>query len=201
MGTVVFDISMSLDGYVTGDGQTAEEPMGRGGERLHTWMSSPEGQWLLEKEGGRLGAVICGRKTYDDSLPWWQADGPTGPLGVPVFVVTHRPDEPFGVYRFVTDIEDALAQAREIAGDRTVTVMGGASIGRQFLAAGLVDEVSLHVAPVVLGGGTRLFDEPLELAPTEVVDSAEALHLRFSVVSAGTTPRPRGEQDASATRA
>jgi len=200
MSNVVFDISMSLDGYVTADGQTAEEPMGPGGDRLHTWMSSPEGQRLLEKEGGRLGAVICGRKTYDDSLPWWQAGGPTGPLGVPVIVVTHRPAEPYGVYRFATDVRDALARARELAEDRTVTVMGGASIGRQFLSAGLVDEVSLHVAPVVLGGGTRLFDEPLELRPTEVVDSAEALHLRFSVVSTGLASLP-DEQDASAGRA
>ena len=190
MSTVVFDISMSLDGYVTADGQTPEEPMGKGGERLHTWISSPEGQWLLEKEGARLGAVICGRTTYDGSLPWWQANGPTGELRVPVVVVTHHPDEPYGVYRFATDVRAALAQARERAGDRTITVMGGASIGRQFLAAGLVDEVSLHVAPVVLGGGTRLFDAPLELRPTEVVDSAEALHLRYSVVSAETlTPR------------
>jgi dihydrofolate reductase len=183
MSNVVFDISMSLDGYVTAANQTAEVPMGEGGDRLHTWMGSPEGQWLLEKEGGRLGAVICGRKTYDDSLPWWQADGPTGPLGVPTVVVTHRPDEAYGVYQFATGLTEALEKARAIAGDKVVTIMGGASIGRQFLAAGLVDEVSLHVAPVVLGGGTRLFDEPLELTPTEVVDSAEAIHLRFTVVS------------------
>jgi dihydrofolate reductase len=200
MSNVVFDISMSLDGYVTAAGQTAEEPLGTGGERLHSWLSSPEGQRLLEKEGARLGVVICGRKTYDDSLPWWQADGPTGSLRLPVIVVTHRPAGPHGVYRFATDVHDALAQAREIAGDRTVTVMGGASIGRQFLAAGLVDEVSLHVAPVVLGGGTRLFDEPLELRPTEVVNSAEALHLRFSAVSAGLTSRS-GERGAAAGRA
>ena len=186
MSNVVFDISMSLDGYVTAANQTAEVPMGDGGDRLHTWMGSPEGQWLLEKEGGRLGAVICGRKTYDDSLPWWQADGPTGALRVACLLL-RRIEVLFVAFNLV-------GKSGSLAGDKVVTIMGGASIGRQFLAAGLVDEVSLHVAPVVLGGGTRLFDEPLELTPTEVVDSADAIHLRFTVVSgdrAGATTAGR----------
>lgn len=182
---VVFDISMSLDGYVTAPGQTRAEPLGRGGERLHAWLGSAEGRHLLAEAAADLGAVICGRRCYDDSLPWW---GSNGPAGVPTIVVTHRPAEAHGVYRFATGIADALAQARALAGSRTVTVMGGAEVGRQFLAAGLVDELSLHVVPIVLGGGTRMFGTgELALAPTAVVGSPDAVHLRFKISSSSVT--------------
>jgi dihydrofolate reductase len=127
------------------------------------------------------------------SLPWWGADGPTGDARLPVFVVTHdEPDESpqGGVYSFVTSgIEEALARARAAAGERGITVMGGADVGRQYLSAGLIDEVSIHLVPVVLGGGLPMFEglARLDLEPTGVVNAPTATHLRYRVVS----PRPR----------
>jgi dihydrofolate reductase len=134
--------------------------------------------------------VIAGRRTYDSSVAWWGPDGPSGPARVPVFVVTHEAPEDApegGVYTFVTGgIERALEQARIAAGDRTVCVMGGAATGRQYIAAGLVDEISIHLVPVLFGGGTRLFEElggeHIRLETAEVVETANATHLRFRVV-------------------
>ena len=129
MSSVVFDISTSLDGYVTATNQTRDVPMGDGGLRLMDWIEPDDavGQGVLRRGLAGLGAVICGRRTYDSSLAWWGADGPTGEARRPVFVVTHvaPPDAPpGGVYTFVTTgIEDALAQARAAAGDRYVTVV------------------------------------------------------------------------------
>ena len=142
MGNVIFDISMSLDGFMTAAGQTAEEPMGRGGERLTEWAfgSDERDREILTTGVAGLGSVICGRRTYDTSLPWWGSDGPTGPARVPVFVLSHGEPEEVpegGVYTFVDGIEPALDAAREAAGDRYVTVMGGAETGQQFLRADL----------------------------------------------------------------
>jgi dihydrofolate reductase len=192
MGKVVFDISMSLDGFITGPNMRPDEPMGDGGERLHEWAfgGDERSRELLAEAGRESGAVICGRNTYDHSVPWWGADGPTGQARLPVFVVTHsEPDEQpeNGVYRFVTGgIEAALQQAREIAGDKTVAVMGGADLGRQAIRAGLVDEISIHLVPVLFGGGMRLFDEAdhehIELEAIGVEPTPPATHMRFSVV-------------------
>lgn len=181
MNKVVFDISMSLDGYVTAAGQTASSPLSVGGERLHAWVGSAEGRRQLAKGAEELGAVICGRRTYDDSLPGWESDGPTGALRIPVVVVTNHPPASHGVYHFASGVESALSRARSLAGDKTVTVMGGASVGRQFLAAGLVSELSLHIVPIVLGGGTRLFEAEVPLVPKEVTSSPEAIHALFEV--------------------
>src|SRR4029453_360750 len=144
MSKVIFDISMSLDGFMTAAHQTPQEPLGDGGQQLHDWALSDDadavGRKILEEGIASIGAVIAGRKTYDDSLPWWGADGPTGPARRPLFVVTHSaPAEApeGGVYTFVTDgIEKALAQARGAAGEKDISVMGGASIGQQYIAAG-----------------------------------------------------------------
>jgi dihydrofolate reductase len=190
VSTVVFDTSMSLDGYMTAAGRTPEEPMGPGGLQLVAWTSDTA---YLERNVERLGAVIAGRITYDTSMPWWGPDGPSGSARRPVFVVTHEePDDrpEGGVYRFVTDgIESALQQAREAAGDKIVTVMGGADLGRQYLAAGLVDELSIHVAPVLFGSGTPMF-QPLDLGHVqlellETVGSPLAIHLRYRIVKEG----------------
>jgi dihydrofolate reductase len=139
--------------------------------------------------GAGTGAVICGRRTYDDSLPWWGADGPTGAVRVPVFVLSHDVPEGVpegGVYRFVTGgIEDALKQAMDAAGDKDVTVMGGADTGQQYLRAGLVDELSIHLVPVLFGSGTRMFehlgDQHLQLEPAGTVQTTAATHLRYRV--------------------
>jgi dihydrofolate reductase len=191
MGKTIFDISMSLDGFMTAANQRPEEPLGEGGEQLHRWAfgEDPRDREVLTGGAGRLGAVICGRRTYDDSLPWWGADGPTGPDRVPVFVLSHdEPEDPpsGGVYTFVTTgIEDALKHAKAAAGDKDVTVMGGADTGQQYLRAGLVDELSIHLVPVLFGGGTRMFEHldngHVQLETLGSFQTAAATHLRFRV--------------------
>ena len=192
MSKVVFIISMSLDGFMTAANRRPEEPMGDGGLRLVEWVMSDDerSRKVLEEGIAEAGAVIAGRETYDTSMPWWGPDGPTGSARRPVFVVTHQAptDAPEGgVYTFVTNgIHGALEQARAAAGDRTVGVMGGASIGQQFIAAGLVDELQIHLVPVLFGSGTRMFehlgDEHIQLEPLQVVETPAAIHLRFRIV-------------------
>ena len=164
--------------------------VGDEGERLHTWAFDDDdavGRDVLTKGIESTGAVICGRRTYDDSIPYWGADGPTGPVRLPVFVVSHDapadvPDG--GVYHFVSEgIERARADAMSAAGGKDVSVMGGADVGQQFIRDGLVDEVSIHLVPIVFGGGTRMFEnlgEQLrELEVVEVLPGAAATHLRY----------------------
>ena len=192
MGNVVFDMSMSLDGYIQAAGATPEEPLGKGGERLHDWAMSPAPgeENLIPDAISQLGATICGRRTYDSSLPGWRADGPTGPARRPVVVVTHEaPEDPpeGGVYTFATGgIEDALRQAREIAGDKSISLMGGPNLGCQYLAPGLVDQVGVHLVPVLFGGGTRFFDEigeeHIRLELVNSVATPNATHLLYNVV-------------------
>lgn len=192
MGRVVFDISMSLDGYMTAAGQTAEEPLGPGGQRLNEWAFGSDEQnrsYLADQVAG-LGAVITGRTTYNTSLPWWDADGPSGPARRPVFVLTHEaPADPpaGGVYTFVVDgVESALRQAQAAAGDQVVCIMGGANVGQQYLAAGLLDEVSVHLVPVLFGAGTRMFDhlgpDHHQLEALDAVATPAAIHTRFRVL-------------------
>ncbi|SRR6266498_6055255 len=194
MGKAVFDITVSLDGYVTGPDDDRERPLGEGGELLHDWIFSrgtAAETTVLDELYGQTGAVIAGRRTYDFSAgPGRWGDG--GPLGrIPVFVLTHDvPEKAAGtgdVFTFVTDgIESALAQAKEVAGDRNVYVMGGADIAQQYIEAGLLDEIQLHVVPVLLGAGRRLFEhigtEHVELESTRVLHSPGAVHLRYRIV-------------------
>jgi len=165
MGKVTFDISMSLDGFVTASNISPEEPMGVGGQRLHEWAFGGEDQRnreVLERGLNATGAVIAGRRTYDASIAWWGADGPTGPARTPLFVVSHSvpKDTPEGgVYTFVDGIESALKRAKEVAGDKAVNIMGGPDIAQQYIRAGLVDDISIHLVPVLFGSGTRLFEQ------------------------------------------
>jgi dihydrofolate reductase len=192
MGKVIFNMSASVDGFVTAAGITADEPLGAGGEVLHEWAlgEDPADAAAAAAGAGRLGALIAGRRTYDASLRWWGTDGPTGARRLPLFVVTHRApgDAPAGgVYTFVTDgPEAALDQARAAAGDADVAIMGGPDLGRQYLAKGLVDEIGVHVVPVLFGDGTRLFGDlaggRISLEPAEVVPGPSATHLRYRVV-------------------
>ena len=191
MGKTIFDISMSLDGFITASNQTPEQPMGDGGEHLHEWAFGADetNKHFFERAAEALGAVICGRRTYDHSLPWWGADGPTGPAR-PVFVVTHdvpanRP--PGAVYEYVTDgIGSALEKAAAAAGDKDVCVMGGADLGRQYIAAGLLDEISIHLVPVLFGAGTRMFDDindgPVRLHAVDVLATPSATHIKYRIV-------------------
>jgi dihydrofolate reductase len=187
--TIVFDISMSLDGYLTAGDQRADQPLGEGGEVLHTWAmgDDPANQQYLAEMVDTNGAVITGRRNYDDSLQWWELDGPTGPRRRPVFVVTHRNDRPpdGSVYTFVSGIDDATAAATAAAGGKNVVVMGGASIAQQFIAAGLVDEISIHLVPVLFGDGTRTFGDlaaHLHLELTRSLPTPLATHLHFRVL-------------------
>ncbi|HSL11510.1 MAG TPA: dihydrofolate reductase family protein [Actinomycetota bacterium] len=212
MGRIVVDISTSVDGFVAGPDTTLEEPLGRDGERLHEWMFGLDA-WRERHglEGGersvdsevvesllaRTGAVVMGRRMWSGgSGPWeedpnaggWWGDEP--PFRVPVFVLTHhaRASETKAAtpIEFVTEgIEAALGRALAAAGGRDVLVAGGANVAQQALATGLVDELCLHVAPVVLGAGVRLFPDdgpPATLAPTETIASPTVTHLRYRVV-------------------
>lgn len=191
MSKVIFDMSMSLDGFVRAPNNTPEEPLGAGGQRLHDWAldpADPSGGELLERGATALGACVCGRRTYEDSLPFWGANGPTGDRRLPLFALTHEvpSDVPEGsVYTFVTDgPESALRQARAAAGGGDIGIMGS-DVGRQFIEAGLVDEISVHVVPVLFGGGLRMFEHLgggyVDLEVIEVIESKTATHLRYRV--------------------
>jgi len=189
VGRVVIDISVSLDGYVTGPNDNPEEGLGTGGDVLHDWYlhSTDEDTRLIDESEKNLGALICGRRTYDNSLKYWGNGGPHGKT--PVFVVSHSVHEeglaegkPF---TFVDNIQSAYDLATKTAGDKDVRVMGGADIPQQFLKAGLVDEVTIHVVPAFTGGGQRLFDNlgpDVKLEQAAVVSSPAVTHLSFRVV-------------------
>lgn len=190
MGKLVIDITMSLDGFIAAPRDRPDEPLGEGGLRLHNWLTTDRTDvesTVLEQSAP--GAIICGRRTYDNSKPWWGVGkGPAG--STPVFVVSHGVDDAGlgdgSPFTFVGGTESALEQARAGAGGKDVCVMGGADIAQQYLTAGLVDEVSIHLAPVLLGAGRRLFDnlgsEHIELRPIEVLESSTTTHLRYRVV-------------------
>jgi dihydrofolate reductase len=186
MGSVVIDMSMSLDGYIAAPNDNPEQGLGEDGMRLHNWAFDDPS--VFERVYGNLveetGAVIMGRRSYDNSIEAWGGKGPLG--DVPCFVVTHRPlASPDPVFTVVTDgIESALAKAREAAGEKRIGLMG-ANIDQQFLAAGLVDEIRIHLVNVLLGGGRRLFDqlpERTELEQTGLSQTDGVTHLEYRVV-------------------
>jgi dihydrofolate reductase len=205
------DITMSLDGFVAGPNASLEDPLGRGGMRLHEWafaaaswrqqhgLSGGEANAdsdVIQESLDSLGAVVMARRMFSGGEgPWaedpnangWWGDDP--PYEVPVFVLTHHAREPLqlggGSFTFVTDgVEAALAQATEVAGGKDVLVAGGASLAQQYLAAGLLDELQIHVVPLFLGDGVRLFDEidpAVDLELTRVIESPTVTHLRYRV--------------------
>ena len=214
MTKVTFDISVSLDGFVAGPNATLEQPLGEGGERLHEWVvrlaSWREAHGLSGGEQNRdsdvlaesvasTGAVVMGRRMFSGGEGPWSDDpnadgwwGDTPPFGVPVFVVTHHPRETVvkqggTTFAFVTDgVEAALERARAAAGEGNVAVAGGASVAQQLLRAGLVDEMQLHLVPILLGDGMRLLeglDDGVELEIERVVESPAVTHLRYRVSS------------------
>ncbi|TMB81892.1 MAG: dihydrofolate reductase [Chloroflexi bacterium] len=197
MTKVVATITISLDGYITGPNDGPGRGLGEGGERLHYWVFG--GPWSYEEEPtgeatgadkayldgamARLGAVVGGRNTYEAAEAW----GGSNPWPVPFFVVTHRPeDAPAGAgFTFVNGLDEAIARAREAAGDKDVSLMGGADVIRQALRGGQVDELFITIAPVVLGGGKRLFegfDETFRLEHLGVVQSPFATHIQYRVL-------------------
>lgn len=191
MGTVVLYKSMSLDGFVAGPDVGVEHPMGRGGMRLHEWMFTdspdPRDEEVVAAMSASAGAVVVGRRTFEVGLPQWRDT----PYPVPTFVLTHQARDELAMksatFTFVTGgVESCLKAAGEAAGDKEVIVMG-ARTGRQFLSAGLLDELQINLVPVVLGGGTRLLEDldatgRIELERTRVIASNAVTHLRFRVV-------------------
>jgi dihydrofolate reductase len=173
MGMVVSEVTMSIDGYVAGPNQREDAPFGDGmeDEPLHRWMFEDRENNLdeLTLAGDGHGAYIMGRNMFGPVRGEWDRDwrgwwGPNPPYHVPVFVLTHYPHEPIEMegdttFHFITEgPEEALRLAREAAGDRTVSVIGGANTINQYLNLGAIDELRLHVAPITAGGGARLFD-------------------------------------------
>jgi dihydrofolate reductase len=210
MSKVTCQISVSVDGYVAGPNQTLDDPLGAGGESLHEWALATDA-WREQhgRTGGErnadaevieeviqdVGAYIMGRKMFGGGDgPWdpewrgWWGEDP--PFHVPVFVLTHHEREPLEMqggttFHFVTDgIESALEQARAAAGDGDVTIAGGAQAVQQYIAAGLLDELYLHIAPVVLGGGERLLENVgvPKLEPVKVVASPAVTHVKYRIV-------------------
>jgi dihydrofolate reductase len=202
---------MSLDGFIAGPKQSLEEPLGIGGERLHDWAVAldiwrrahgmeggavNESTSVMEEELANIGATIMGRnmfgggpgpwRTIDPWEGWW---GRNPPFQHPVFVLTHHAREPLRMeggttFTFVTDgIESALEQARRAVGGKDVALSGGARVAQQYLAAGVVDEMRLHLVPALLGGGERLFDNVADLHGLVLVDTIAApnvVHLKFA---------------------
>jgi dihydrofolate reductase len=209
MGRVTCQISISLDGYVAGPNQSLDNPIGEGGLRLHDWVFATAG-WRRQhgEDGGEdsadsevvdelnqgVGAYVMGRNMFgggsgvwnEDWTGWW---GDDPPYHAPVFVLTHHPRPPLQMqggttFTFVTDgITSALDQARAAAGNQDVSIAGGASTVRQVLAAGSLDELYLHIVPVVLGAGERLLEDVGDpvFEPVEVVASPAVTHIKYRV--------------------
>jgi dihydrofolate reductase len=196
MTSVVAGITTSVDGYITGPDDGPGKGLGEGGERLHHWVFG--GPWTYDAEArgeatgedaawladvtSRVGAVVGGRWTYEAARHW----GDENPWGLPFFIVTHRPEEEpeGGAFRFESGVEAAVERAPQAAGGKDVHVMGGADVIRQALAAGLVDELTIIIAPVVLGGGKRLFDgfdQSLDLEHLGVRQSPFATFIDYRV--------------------
>jgi dihydrofolate reductase len=203
MGKVSVDITTSLDGYIAGPNDGPELPLGENGERIHEWIfglrawREPHGleggetnrdSEIIEESLADRGAVIVGRRMFDNAQGW----GNEPPFHVPVFVLTHEAREPEAkeggtTFTFVTDgVESAFRQAQDAAVDKNILVAGGANTVQQFLKAGLVDEIQIHVVPLLLGGGVKLLeglsDDDVKLEGTRVVDSPVVTHLRYRVV-------------------
>jgi dihydrofolate reductase len=204
MAKTLIDLSMSLDGFITGPNPTSENGFGgRGAEKLHDWYfngetPSPHNDFfkplgpsaeVVEEMFATSGAMVIGR-TFYDIVNGWGGNHPV--RGVPIFVVTHHPPAPEKVpqgatpFTFVTDgIESAIKQAKAAAGDKYIGI-AGANIAQQALKAGLIDEIYIHLVPILLGDGIRLFDQlgpnPLELEQIKVIEAPGVTHMRYRVV-------------------
>jgi dihydrofolate reductase len=203
MAKVGFDISISLDGFIAGPNDSPDNGLGDGGERLHEWAYGLESfherhgreggeasrdSELLEEAFATTGAVVLGKRMFDNAEGW----GEEPPFRVPVFILTHEAREPLEkkggtTFTFVDGAESALDQAKEAAGDQDVSIGGGANTIQQYLNGAHVDEFQLHIVPLLLGAGIRLFDgvdaERIKLERTRVVDSPAVTHVRFRVAS------------------
>jgi dihydrofolate reductase len=199
-GKVFVDITMSLDGYIAGPNDGPANPLGEGGDALHEWVydlstwrerhglsggETNRDAEILDEAMGNMGAVVVGKRMFDLAGGW----GDDPPFKVPVFVLTHEARDPLTkgetTFTFVNaGAADVLEQARAAAGEKDVSIGGGAETVGQFLAAGLVDEMQVHIAPLFLGGGVRLFHDvsaDTKLEKTRVVESPRVTHLKFRI--------------------
>ena len=198
MTKVIAGITTSLDGYITGPHDGPGRGLGDGGAQLHYWVFG--GPWsydtgargeptgvdkeVLDGAAARVGSVIGGRNTYEAAEAW----GGQNPFGAPFFILTHRPEDAPAAeagFTFVNGLDEAIAQARQAAGNKDISIMGGADVIRQALRAGYVEELTISIAPVVLGGGKRLFegfDETVALEQTRVLQSPFVTHISYRVV-------------------
>jgi dihydrofolate reductase len=214
MAKLRFEVSMSLDGFIAGANPSEREPLGEGGTQLHEWAfklaawREPHGREggevnastaVVEESLNKVGATVMGRKMFGggpgswEERPWdgWWGEDP--PFHTAVFVLTHHAREPLEkqggtTFFFVCDgIESALEQAKAAAGEKDVSLAGGANVAQQYLSAGLVDEMQLDVVPVLLGDGTRLFEHvpsaEINLEPVRVVEAPDVTHLSYRVSS------------------
>lgn len=193
MTKVIVEMTMSLDGYMAGPNVSKKHAMGEGGDRLHEWIfaakTEDDGK-ILDEMSKATGAVIIGKTMFNVGLQHW---GDT-PLPVPTFVIAHETmeDRPMkrGTFTFVNNgIESALTQAKVVARSKNVLIMGGANIVQQYLKAGLVDELRVHIAPVLLCNGLRLFDNlgtnHIELERTALSGTPGVVHLKYRVRKSG----------------
>ncbi|MBC8098264.1 MAG: dihydrofolate reductase family protein [Armatimonadetes bacterium] len=196
MSSVVCDISMSLDGYTAGPNVRVGNGMGDNGIRLHDWIFDAKTDTdaaIADEKFASTGAVVIGKRMFDVGFELW---GDPPPFRKPVFVVTHEKRDPVPMkggttYNFVMDgIEAALELARAAAGDKNVGIWGGANIIRQYLKAGLLDEMHIQLIPILLGDGIRLFEsldsDGIKLRKTSSIDTPSATHFRFEVVKGRT---------------
>lgn len=204
MSKVIVDMGMSLDGYIAGPNGGPQNPLGDGGTLIHRWVydlaswreslglaggQTNRDDEVVKESNARVGAYVMGRRMFDEGEVGWP-DPPS--FRAPVFVLTNRAREPWvrqggTIFTFVTDgIGSALEQASEAAGGKDVRIAGGANAIQQFLEVGMVDEMQIHLAPLLLGGGVRLFGRidstHVELESTRVIDSPKVTHLGFRVV-------------------
>jgi dihydrofolate reductase len=214
MPKLTLEISMSLDGFIAGPNRTEEQPLGEGGEQLHEWVIGLA-SWrerhglsggetnadddVIRESLDTAGAILMGRRMFSGGEGPWEADpvadgwwGDKPPFGVPVFILTHHPrdtveKEGGTSFVFVTDgLDSAFAQARNAAGAKDVAVAGGANVVQQCIDAGLLDEMQIHIVPMLLGGGVRLFDQlgdgPRELEVTRAIHSPAVTHVKYRLV-------------------
>jgi len=231
MSKFKFNITMSLDGYIAGPNQSPENGLGEGGEQLHDWVINLKSFREMHGDAGgetgtndevlremfaNVGATIMGRNMFGGGPgPWgrgswkgWWGDNP--PYHHPVFVLTHHPRVALVMqggttFFFITDgIESALRQAKEAAADKDILLGGGANIAQQYLAAGLLDEMDLHVVPLILGGGERLLDNlggsGVTIQPIRTLEGPGVVHLKYRVVKEAST-RPNGQRSRPASKA
>jgi len=189
MQKVILEITMSLDGFIAGDEVSKNNPMGNNGITLHDWIFNKKtdaDDFLLKELFENCGAVIIGFRTYDTAIEdAWEG---CSPFSVPAFVICHSiPNTNLEGFTFVTEgIETALSKAKAVAGEKNILVMGGANVIQQYLNSNLCDELNIHIAPIVLFRGTRLFDlngiNKIQLYKKKVIDTPGATHLYYDVI-------------------